>query len=183
MGSKDPIREYVEDERDPSRRPKTPITGLMVQYYHVCKRELWFMAKGIDIDRETPNIQRGTHVDQTSYSGSRRSFMIGNRIQLDLLESGEVMEVKVSSTLEKPARMQLLFYLWYLQEIHDIEKDGILAYPTERKREPVRLDESATAEIEATIRGILDVVSRDAPPELNTKPYCGSCLYQDFCWA
>ncbi|WP_275576256.1 CRISPR-associated protein Cas4 [Halogeometricum borinquense] len=154
----------------------------MVQYYHVCKRELWFMANGIDIDRETPNIQRGTHVDQTSYGDTRRSFLIGNRVQLDILESGEVMEVKVSSALEKPARMQLLFYLWYLRKVHDLEKDGILAYPTERKRESVRLDETTTAEIEDTIRGILAVVSLDSPPELKTKPYCGSCLYQDFCW-
>jgi len=36
------------------------------------------------------------------------------------------MEVKVSSALEKPARMQLLFYLWYLREIYDIQKDGVL---------------------------------------------------------
>lgn len=182
MSTTSPVREYIEKERDPSRTPKNPITGLMVQYYHVCKRELWFMSKGVDIDRETPNIQRGTHVDQTSYSGSRRSFMIGNRIQLDILESGEVMEVKVSSALEKPARMQLLFYLWYLREIYDVDKDGVLAYPTERKRESVKLDKTAISEVEETIRGILDVVSQDTPPELEKKSYCDSCLYQDICW-
>lgn len=182
MPSDDRLREYVRDEREPGRRPTTPITGLMVQYYHVCKRELWFMSRGIDIDRETTNIQRGTHVDETSYGDARRSFMIGNRVQLDLLESGDVMEVKVSSKLETPARMQLLFYLWYLREVHDIEKDGILAYPTERKRETVQLDDDATAEIEATLLGILEVVGEETPPELTEKPYCDSCLYQDLCW-
>lgn len=50
MSSTDVVEEYVQDERDPSRSPNVPITGLMVQYYHVCKRELWFMANGIDID-------------------------------------------------------------------------------------------------------------------------------------
>jgi len=29
------------------------------------------MDRGIDIDRETTNIQRGTHVDETSYSDAR----------------------------------------------------------------------------------------------------------------
>lgn len=178
----DQVREYVRDERAPGREPRTRITGLMVQYYHVCKRELWFMSRGIDIDRETTNIQRGTHVDETSYSGSRRSFMIGNRIQLDLLDSGDVMEVKVSSSLERPAKMQLLFYLWYLEHVHDIKKDGVLAYPRERKRETVTLDQSNTEAIEDTIRGILDVVTSDTPPELTKKPYCESCLYQDICW-
>jgi len=154
----------------------------MVQYYHVCERELWFMSKGVDIDRETTNIQRGTRVDETSYQGSRSSFMIDNRIQLDVLDSGDVMEVKVSSTLEEPARMQLLFYLWYLREVHGVEKDGVLAYPTERKREAVELDCSNTEKVESTIRGILSVVSRESPPELEKKPYCNACLYQDLCW-
>lgn len=158
------VAEYVRDERVPAREPTTRITGLMVQYYHVCKRELWFASRGIDIDRETTNIQRGSHVDDTSYRDSRSSFMIDNRIQLDVLDSGDIMEVKVSSTLEEPARMQLLFYLWYLREIHGVEKDGVLAYPTERKREAVRLDESTVEKVESTIEGILRTVAADETP-------------------
>lgn len=176
------VEEYVAAERDPAREPETRITGLMIQYYHVCRRELWFMSRDIDIDRETTNIQRGTHVDETSYQDSRKSFQIDGRIQLDLLDSGAVMEVKVSSALEKPARMQLLFYLWYLREVHDVEKDGVLAYPTERTRERVELNSETTAQVETTIEGILDTVAADAPPELEKKAYCDSCLYQDICW-
>ena len=108
--------------------------------------------------------------------------MIANRIQLDILDSGDVMEVKVSSKLEKPARMQLLFYLWFLEKIYGIEKEGVLAYPAERKRESVTLDEAATEEIEETIRGIIETVNSETPPNLSKKPYCQSCLYQDICW-
>ncbi len=176
------VAEYVRDEQRPEYAPSIKITGLMIQYFHVCKRELWFMSRGIDIDRETTNIQRGTHVDETSYNDSRSSFMIDNRIQLDVLDSGDVMEVKVSSALEKPARMQLLFYLWYLREIHGVEKNGVLAYPTERKRESVTLTKKTTEQIESTINGILQVVNQDQPPALKKKPYCDSCLYQDLCW-
>jgi len=178
----DVLERYIAAEREPHRDPRVRITGLMVQYYHVCKRELWFMSRGLDIDRETTNIQRGTHVDETSYDDRRRSYQINGRIQLDLLDSGDVMEVKVSSTLEKPARMQLLYYLWYLDEVLDIEKDGVLAYPTERKREEVELDQEAREAVADTVRGIIDVVERDAPPALDKKPYCDACLYQDICW-
>lgn len=176
------VAEYVRDERLPAREPETRITGLMVQYYHVCHRELWFMSRGIDIDRESENIQRGTHIDETSYRNKRKSHMIDNRIQLDVLDSGTVMEVKASSTLEKPARMQLLFYLWYLREIHGISKEGTLAYPAERSREQVILDKPSVKTIEATIKGILEVVSKDSPPELNKKQVCEACLYQELCW-
>ena len=178
----DAVHQYIRDEREPGRKPNVRITGLMVQYYHVCKRELWFMSRGIDINRDTTNIQRGTHVDETSYQDSRKSFIINNRIQLDVIDSGDIMEVKVSSTLEEPARMQLLFYLWFLDNIYGISKDGVLAYPTERKRESVKLDVENTEAIENTIQGILDVVNKDSPPKLEKKPYCDSCLYQDICW-
>jgi len=173
---------YLAAERAPHREPKIRVTGLMVQYYHVCKRELWFMSRGLDIDRETANIQRGSYVDEHSYDDRRKSYQINGRIQLDLLDSGDVMEVKVSSTLEKPARMQLLYYLWYLDEVLDIQKDGVLAYPQERKRENVELDDVARENIEDTVRGVIRVVERDAPPELEEKPYCDACLYQDICW-
>lgn len=121
-------------------------------------------------------------MDETSYSESRQSFSIGNRIQLDVLDSGDVMEVKVSSKLELPARMQLLFYLWFLREVYDVHKDGILAYPTERKRESVELTQANVEKVRDTVRGILRVVRQDSPPELEKKPYCESCLYQNICW-
>ena len=178
----DRIEELIERERSPHRDPQVQITGLMMQYYHVCKRELWFMSRGIDIDRGAANIRRGTHIDETSYRDKRRSFQINGRIALDMLGSGEVMEVKASSSLEKPARMQLLYYLWYLDRILDIQRDGVLAYPAERKREGISLTEDNATAVEETIRGIIDVVESDTPPELDKKPYCDSCLYQDICW-
>jgi len=140
------------------------------------------MSRGIDINRGAANIRRGTHIDETSYRDKRRSFQINGRIALDILDSGEVMEVKASSSLEKPARMQLLYYLWYLDRILDIQRDGVLAYPAERKREEVSLTEDNATAVEETIRGIINVVESNTPPELDKKPYCDSCLYQDICW-
>jgi len=177
-----PIDDLIERERNPHREPPVRITGLMVQYYHVCKRELWFMSRGIDIDRSTPNIQRGSYTDETSFRDRRQSFTIDGRIALDVLDDGDVMEVKVSSSLEEPPRMQLLYYLWYLDRIHGVEKSGVLAYPRERSREQVELTEDTATEIEATLGGIIDTVEGDSPPPLEKKPYCDSCLYQDICW-
>ncbi|WP_247005160.1 CRISPR-associated protein Cas4 [Halosolutus gelatinilyticus] len=176
------IDNLIERERSPHREPSVRITGLMVQYYHVCRRELWFMSRGIDIDRGAANIRRGSYVDEHSYRNKRRSFSIDGRISLDLLDDGDVMEVKVSSALEEPPRMQLLYYLWYLDRIHEVEKSGVLAYPKERSRESIALTEDTALEVEETLRGIIDTVEADSPPDLEKKPYCHSCLYQDICW-
>lgn len=182
MNRDDPIEKLIESERTPHREPRVRITGLTVQYYHVCKRELWFFSRGLDIDRGAANIRRGTHIDETSYRDKRRSFQINGRIALDILDSGEVMEVKASSALETPARMQLLYYLWYLDRVLDIERDGVLVYPAERTREEVELTEENAVAVEDTIREIISVVEANSPPELEKKSYCDSCLYQDICW-
>lgn len=176
------IDQLIHDEREPHREPIVRITGLMVQYYHVCMRELWFMSRGIDIDRGTPNIRRGTHVDETSYRDKRQSFQINGRIALDVLDDGAVMEVKVSSSLEEPPRMQLLYYLWYLNRILDIQREGVLAFPKERSRERITLTTERAVKLEETLAGIIDVVTAETPPVLEKKPYCESCLYQDICW-
>jgi len=44
------------------------------------------------------------------------------------------------------------------ERFYDIQKDGVLKHPTERTREQVVLDDSATVEVESTVAGILDVV-------------------------
>ena len=178
----DPVEQFVRAERQPETQPDVGVTGLMMQYLHVCERELWFASRGLDIDRGAPNIRRGTRIDETSYRDKRDSFQINGRIAIDVLDDGRVMEVKASSKLEKPARMQLLYYLWYLDEICDIQRDGVLAYPAERKRESVELNAESRAAVESALRRIFEVVEADAPPPLEKKPVCESCLYQDICW-
>lgn len=47
-GREDIIEELIERERTPHREPRVRITGLMVQYYHVCKRELWVINSALE---------------------------------------------------------------------------------------------------------------------------------------
>lgn len=178
----DAVERFIADERMPDRNPEIRVTGLMMQYLHVCERELWFASRGLDIDRDAPNIRRGTRIDERSYRDSRDSFLVNGRIQIDVLDDGRVMEVKASSALEEPARMQLLYYLWYLDEIYDIQREGVLAYPAERKRESVELTPERRAKVETGLERIFEVVRQESPPPLEKKPVCDSCLYQDICW-
>ncbi|MCL9818361.1 CRISPR-associated protein Cas4 [Natronocalculus amylovorans] len=180
--SRDSLEAFVAAERHPYSEPTHRITGLMVQYYTVCERELWFMSRGIDIDRDSANIRRGTRVDETSYRDNRKSFQINGRIAIDVLDSGDIMEVKVSSKMGESARLQLLYYLWYLYRILDIEREGVLAYPRERTRERVSLTPENREHIEDVLRGVIEVLEQKTPPAIEKKPVCEACLYQDFCW-
>ncbi|EFW90579.1 CRISPR-associated Cas4 family protein [Haladaptatus paucihalophilus DX253] len=155
----------------------------MMQYYVVCKRELWFHSRHVEIDRGNAAVVRGTNVDETAYADKRKHVSIDGTIAIDVLDDGRVMEVKPSSALVEPAKLQLLYYLWYLKHVVGVEKSGVLAHPTERKREDVELGEEESERVENAIRGVYDVVTSDSPPSATEKPVCDSCAYHDFCWS
>jgi len=177
------VDRLLEAECDPTSDETFHVTGIMMQYYAICERELWFQSRDIEIDRDNPGIVRGMDVDDRSYSEKRRQVRINGTIVIDVLSNGDVIEVKPSSKLTDGARLQLQYYLWYLEHIVGIERDGVLAHPTEQRRESVELTDEAVERVEDAIRGIYDVVERDSPPPAERLPYCESCAYHDFCWS
>ncbi|GAB3037644.1 CRISPR-associated protein Cas4 [Natronobiforma cellulositropha] len=181
MSDTDPIERLLETARGTPTGDPFRVTGVMMQYYHVCTRELWFESRNLEIDRENSSVARGTRVDETAYSDRREHLRLG-MISLDLLEDGRVIEVKPSSALTEPAEMQLSYYLWYLECVAGIEREGVLAHPRERRREPIELTDERRERVEAAIRAIHEVVTEETPPPAEEKPFCSSCAYHDLCW-
>jgi CRISPR-associated exonuclease Cas4 len=180
--SEDPVDRLIATARGDAVADPFRVTGVMMQYYHVCKRELWLASRNLEIDRENVAVVRGTHVDDSSYGDrSEESLRLG-MISLDLLEDGRVVEVKPSSTLTEPARMQLSYYLWYLDRIAGVKREGVLAHPTERRRESVELTDERAEKVEGAIRGIHGIITEDSPPPAEEKPFCDACAYHDLCW-
>ncbi|MEE6209186.1 CRISPR-associated protein Cas4 [Salarchaeum sp. III] len=181
--NEDPVEKLLRSARDETTSDEFRVTGVMMQYYEVCERELWFASRHLEIDRDNASVVRGTRVDESAYAEKRRNVSIDGTISIDVLEDGRVMEVKPSSSLVDPAKLQLLYYLWYLDRIVGVERDGVLAHPTERQREHVELTVENTERVENAIRGIHDIVTEDSPPLAEEKPFCDSCAYHDFCWS
>lgn len=179
----DPVELLLRNARDGAESGGFRVTGVMMQYYFVCERELWFLSRDVEIDRSNSNIVRGTRVDEESYERKKRNFYIDGNVAIDVLDDGKVVEVKPSSKLEEPAEMQLLYYLWYLEKVAGVKRDGVLAHPTEKKREEVILTEEKRKKVEDAVRDIHEVVNSGTPPSAEEKPYCNSCAYYDFCWS
>lgn len=179
----DPVELLLRNARDGASSGGFRVTGVMMQYYFVCERELWFLSRNVEIDRDNPNIVRGTRVDEESYERKKSNFHVDGNVAIDVLDNGKVVEVKPSSKLEEPARMQLLYYLWYLKKVAGVEREGVLAHPTEKEREEVKLTEENEEKVEEAIRDIHEVVNSETPPPAEEKPFCDSCAYYDFCWS
>ncbi len=182
MTDRGPVDRLLATARDDAVDDPFRVTGVMMQYYYVCERELWFESRDLEIDRENVNVVRGTRVDDSAYGDRGEENLRLGMVSLDLLEDGRVVEVKPSSSLTEPARMQLSYYLWYLDRVVGVEREGVLAHPTERKRESVTLTEDRAAKVEDAIRGIHEVVAASSPPPAEEKQYCESCAFHDLCW-
>lgn len=161
------------------------ITGVMVQYYAICKRELWFFAKGINQDYEDENIMIGRWLQKKSYSEEEKDILIDNTINIDFVSGKDgvvVHEIKKSSKIKAGVRAQILYYLWYLKHKKGLETTGVIVYPKERRRESIALDEEKEKEIEKMLKGIEEVVSQETLPPIKEKPFCKNCSYFEFCW-
>lgn len=167
----------------PDAEAKDSVTGVMVQYYYTCHRELWFFANRINMNYDDENIKIGRQIQRDSYDRNTKNVMIDGTIAVDVLEDEDtVYEVKKSRALEEPSIMQLKYYLWYLKNKKGIEMDGVMAYPEERERGRVELTEEDEEEIENAVEEIREIIARETPPEREEKPFCENCSFYDLCW-
>lgn len=159
------------------------VTGVMVQYYVACKRELWFFANQINMNYDNDDISLGRHIHEKSFSREKKNIHLGD-IAFDFTKKGDkdiIFEIKKSSRLEEPVRYQLYYYLWNAKKMGK-EMEGMLVYPEEKKREKVILTPEKEKEVEKILNGIELIISKSLPPPVVLKPYCRRCTYYELCF-
>lgn len=161
------------------------ITGTLIWYFYICKREVWLMAHEVDACQDNPFLEIGRFLSEESYRREKKEIEIGN-IKIDLLKrDGKkivIGEVKKSSRFESSARMQLAFYLYRLKQV-GVEAIGELLIPKEKKKMAVFLDEKTEKELKKAIGEIGAIIASEAPPAPVKIKFCPKCAYREFCWA
>ena len=59
------------------------ITGVMIYYYFVCKRKLWYFCHEIRMEAENEDVILGKILDESSYSKNEKHINIDNIINID----------------------------------------------------------------------------------------------------
>lgn len=159
------------------------ITGVMVYYYFVCKRKLWFFSNNLDMEHTSELVGIGKLIDETSYDRERKHKLIDEMINVDFLKDWKIIhEVKKSRKLDEAAKWQLKYYIWVLRNKGvNIEK-GILDYPLLRKREEIYLTTEEENELMEVLKDIENILNTTLPPYAINKPYCKKCAYYEFCY-
>ncbi len=166
-------------------RPETRITGLFVQYYVACKRELWLQAHHIDFHDLDENILLGRLFHEQSYAYMPRKELRLENAVFDVLDINDgdlvVLEMKKSAKMEIPARYQLLYYVWLLRQA-GLRVMGVLAIPKQKKRIKVHLTKEEEKRLISILDDIPRIIQLPRPPPVEKKPYCKGCSFYYFCF-
>ena len=158
-------------------------TGVMIYYYFVCKRKLWYFSNDLNMEFNSELVGVGKLIDETSYSREKKNILIDETISIDFLKDWKIVhEVKKSRKIDEAAKWQLKYYMWILKNKGvDIEK-GILDYPLLRKREEIILNEQDQLKIESILEDIEKIISSKLPPNITKKGICKKCAYYELCY-
>lgn len=159
------------------------VTGVMVYYYFICKRKLWFFSNNLNMESNSELVGIGKLVDETSYGRERKNILIDESINIDFLKDWKIVhEVKKSRKMDEASKWQLKYYMWVLKNKGvEIEK-GILDYPLLRKREEIFLSEDDEKKLEIIIEDIRKIISSKLPLDTLNKGVCKKCAYYEFCY-
>ena len=64
------------------------ITGIMVYYYFICERRLWYFANQINMEQNSELVQIGKIIDETTYKREKNN----EDKKLRMLQITEVMQ-------------------------------------------------------------------------------------------
>ena len=135
------------------------ITGVMIYYYFVCKRKLWYFCHEINMESENENVQLGKLLDEKSYERDEKHINIDNVINIDFIrEHQELHEIKKSKAIEEAGIWQVKYYLYYLEERGVKNIKGKIDYPLMKKTLLVELSEQDREKLKSII---MDVLNQD----------------------
>ena len=159
------------------------ITGVMVYYYEVCKRKLWYFYNEIQMEQGNEAVAIGKTIDEETYKRDKKHINIENIINIDFIRSkGILHEVKKSNKIEEASILQVKYYLYFLQKRGVDNIKAQIDYPLLKKNIEVELTELDIKNIEQILNDIKVIVEKNIPPELDKKRICKSCAYYDLCF-
>lgn len=162
---------------------KKEITGVMVYYYKVCPRKLWYFYHEIQMEQENENVLIGKILDEETYKKDDKHINIDNVINIDFIRSqGVLHEIKKSKKIEEAGILQVKYYLYYLSKRGVLDIKAKIDYPLLKKTVEVELTEEDIFEIESILQQIEEIVEKDVAPKLQKKSICKSCAYYELCF-
>ena len=162
------------------------VIALYFNLYHVCKRELWLFANGINMEQTSDLVYDGKLIHETSYPqrSERYEEVAIDGIKIDYYDARNkvIHEIKRSDKVETAHEWQVKYYIYVLENNGIDGVTCILEYPELRQTTKVELTDADRQKIKEIEDKIAQLISSDeCPPVIHSK-ICKNCSYYDFCY-
>lgn len=161
------------------------ITGVKINYYHICHTKLWLFSHNITFENEDDNVNIGKLLHEKYYSRDKKDITIDNTISIDFIKKKngvlEVHEIKKTKKMEEAHLIQMNYYLYYLKK-RGISAYGIMNYPLLNQTKKVELTLDDEKNIENDMINIEKIINGKMPPPKRIK-ICTKCAYFEFCFS
>ncbi|TWH81350.1 CRISPR-associated protein Cas4 [Sedimentibacter saalensis] len=159
------------------------VTGIMVYYYAVCRKKLWYFYHEINMEQDSENVKIGKLLDDSSYLRDDKHINIDNVINIDFIRSqGILHEIKKSKKIEEASILQVKYYLYYLKKRGVNGIRGKIDYPLLKQSIDVCLSDDDIEQIDKIVTEINEIISMKIPPISINNKICKSCAYYDLCY-
>ena len=159
------------------------VTGIMIYYYFICQRRLWYFVNQINMEQNSELVKIGKIIDETTYTKEKKQILIDNTINIDFIKNGAVLhEVKKTKAIEEAGIWQIKYYIYYLQNKGIKNTKAKIDYPLLRETKEVILEEEDKEILENVIKNIEEIAQMDKPPKAIDSKVCSKCSYFDLCY-
>lgn len=159
------------------------ITGLMIYYYFICERKLWYFINEINMEQNNELVSIGKILDETTYTREKKNIMIDNTINIDFIKDGAILhEVKKTKSIEEAGIWQVKYYMYYLEN-RGIEKvQAKIDFPLLRETEEIILEPNDRKVLDNITKNIQELSKKETPPQRIESKICKKCAYYDLCY-
>lgn len=159
------------------------ITGIMIYYYFVCKRKLWYFINQINMEQNSELVSIGKILDEDSYKNEKKGILIDNTINIDFIKNGAILhEVKKTKSIEEAGIWQIKYYMYYLKQKGVKNIKAKIDYPLLRETKEIILENEDRKIIKNIIKNIEEISSQEKVPSKIDSPICKKCAYFDLCY-
>lgn len=159
------------------------ITGLMVYYYFVCKKKLWYFVNQIQMEQNSELVEIGKIVDDTSYENQEKHILIDNTINIDFIKNSAILhEVKKTKAIEEASIWQVKYYMYYLERKGVKNVKAKIDFPLIKETKVIILNKEDRQAIKEVIVHIQEIINSKIPMDVEQDKKCKKCAYYDLCY-
>lgn len=159
------------------------ITGIMVYYYFICKRKLWYFVNAINMEQNSELVSIGKILDETTYKREKHSILIDNTINIDFVKNGAILhEVKKTKAIEEAGIWQVKYYMYYLEQKGVKKISAKIDFPLLRESREIILTQKDREVLDNVIQNIENIINMEKVPKAINSKICKKCAYYDLCY-